>query len=96
MGIIPAYAGNTFCFVLFYGVSRDHPRICGEHHAVIIFNFGVSGSSPHMRGTPAETVPKYRPVGIIPAYAGNTTCRYDRSRSGRDHPRICGEHTKRL
>ena len=35
-------------------------------------------------------------VGIIPAYAGNTGWRMARGAAPRDHPRVCGEHTKRL
>ena len=32
------------------------------------------------------------PGGIIPAYAGNTHCSPRQNTSGRDHPRVCGEH----
>ena len=31
-------------------------------------------------------------MGIIPAYAGNTEQARARSKSGKDHPRVCGEH----
>ena len=50
------------------------------------------GSSPRMRGTPAIHIVTEVLFGIIPAYAGNTsdinTCTF----TGRDHPRVCGEH----
>ena len=53
-GIIPAYAGNTFREQFAGNEAGDHPRICGEHNA----SFGITnfptGSSPHMRGTPAN------------------------------------------
>ena len=45
-----------------------------------------------MRGTPWIGDPSGIGTGIIPAYAGNTsdinTCTF----TGRDHPRVCGEH----
>ena len=45
-----------------------------------------------MRGTRPDRRLGQRPIGIIPAYAGNTrlTCRADAMKW--DHPRICGEH----
>ena len=33
LGIIPAYAGNTYRMCRSYTVPRDHPRVCGEHEA---------------------------------------------------------------
>ena len=33
LGIIPAYAGNTFVVKSNDATLRDHPRICGEHSA---------------------------------------------------------------
>ena len=92
-GIIPAYAGNTEVSMKCWTVPRDHPRVCGEHHAVIIFNFGVSGSSPRMRGThPREFVAQVG-EGIIPAYAGNTVNHGLAPSRHKDHPRVCGEHS---
>ena len=31
-GIIPAYAGNTCLISRIGNCTRDHPRVCGEHH----------------------------------------------------------------
>ena len=31
-GLIPAGAGNIFCFVVINSISRAHPRGCGEHY----------------------------------------------------------------
>ena len=33
-------------------------------------------------------------MGIIPAYAGNTTARNASTKAKRDHPRVCGEHKR--
>ena len=90
-GIIPAYAGNTAIAIESSQGRRDHPRVCGEHSATSINGFHNSGSSPRMRGTltsgcEAGSSPRMRgtrgkhfawnlPLGIIPAYAGNTCTR---------------------
>lgn len=34
-GIIPAYAGNTFCDVFVVYALGDHPRVCGEYRCRI-------------------------------------------------------------
>ena len=53
MGIIPAYAGNTFCGASNHMQSRDHPRVCGEHIHRLHLERAYIGSSPRMRGTRA-------------------------------------------
>ena len=91
-GIIPAYAGNTSDSQGQGHPSRDHPRICGEHPCRIFWELSVSGSSPHMRGTPPTGNSMSCTCGIIPAYAGNTFSQWIDQTKNRDHPRICGEH----
>ena len=53
----------------------------------------MAGSSPRVRGTPAERVVALDPPGIIPACAGNTHGLITWMPMARDHPRVCGEHT---
>ena len=72
LGIIPAYAGNTPHILQLRGRRRDHPRVCGEHRSSSSIASVVAGSSPRMRGTPAETSSYSTRSWIIPAYAGNT------------------------
>ena len=91
-GIIPAYAGNTKPICPISRPCRDHPRICGEHLCPNCLCTALTGSSPHMRGTPVGMPSASRLVGIIPAYAGNTVKYSGNIGNGRDHPRICGEH----
>ena len=91
-GIIPAYAGNTISLLLDSWMDGDHPRICGEHQIAALMESGGTGSSPHMRGTPATHLLPHAGHGIIPAYAGNTKRFYGSALFHRDHPRICGEH----
>ena len=95
-GIIPAYAGNTWRVVRSVGMCRDHPRVCGEHINPVLVMFCLTGSSPRMRGTLLLNALDSKASRIIPAYAGNTSSPFPRLRRSRDHPRVCGEHTKRL
>ena len=92
MGIIPAYAGNTYAATSTGVACGDHPRVCGEHLCWAYWRVYALGSSPRMRGTLRNRLARWLVPGIIPAYAGNTV--YARVRIGerRDHPRVCGEH----
>ena len=92
-GIIPAYAGNTHNAPCACRRDRDHPRVCGEHIRGGGLRRHHSGSSPRMRGTHRFLEIFSKPCGIIPAYAGNTTHKYDFPFYQGDHPRVCGEHT---
>ena len=52
-GIIPAYAGNTTSTAVPSPLTRDHPRVCGEHtQGGVRRTIVARGSSPRMRGTP--------------------------------------------
>ena len=72
-GIIPAYAGNTSMGNPLPSGNGDHPRVCGEHHFGRAFLMSTKGSSPRMRGTPFRIAEIDGQIGIIPAYAGNTS-----------------------
>ena len=92
LGIIPAYAGSTNAIGSARTVSRDHPRVCGEHAGSGFLSAIGSGSSPRMRGALLTSYNEYLGKGIIPAYAGSTPARRGTARRSRDHPRVCGEH----
>ena len=49
------------------------------------------GSPPRMRGKGYQLVERLQQVGITPAHAGKRQRRTQRWRTGRDHPRACGE-----
>ena len=72
--------------------KRDHPRVCGEHIAVVQDNRGGQGSSPRVRGTRSCRSFGMSGDGIIPACAGNTAGFRLCSNGCGDHPRVCGEH----
>ena len=91
-GIIPAYAGNTVRALTRPTAAWDHPRVCGEHTCGIVEQGTRQGSSPRMRGTPVSIGLRAIRLGIIPAYAGNTSSRTADGGHQRDHPRVCGEH----
>ena len=91
-GIIPAYAGSTSRGRGRGPGGRDHPRIRGEHSRPGPSGPGRPGSSPHTRGARHRSGYHGCRPGIIPAYAGSTVGGACGRSSGRDHPRIRGEH----
>ena len=92
-GIIPACAGSTVPISLVIRLSRDHPRMRGEHESALRCHVLPAGSSPHARGA-RELVRHLRQnVGIIPACAGSTRATRRAPSSSRDHPRMRGEHS---
>ena len=93
-GIIPACAGNTATVDKTVTGTRDHPRVCGEHHSSGVSASSREGSSPRVRGTHSYDSCPYHRSGIIPACAGNTCLRRRLSANYRDHPRVCGEHLR--
>ena len=95
-GIIPAYAGNTIVGLFRIYAERDHPRVCGEHLRVSLQILTFPGSSPRMRGTQRNYCAWLNNLGIIPAYAGNTSYEDGTVELEWDHPRVCGEHLPRL
>ena len=56
----------------------------------------TSGSSPHARGTLVAQRAAALALGIIPACAGNTAESSPTGIVTRDHPRMRGEHSKKI
>ena len=94
-GIIPADAGNTCQASSQWGTCPNHPRGCGEHLLKQKGKYKMKGSSPRMRGTQDGEMCACKRLGIIPADAGNTTRPLKYLNTSRDHPRGCGEHSRR-
>ena len=92
VGIIPACAGSTTGVAASAKVTRDHPRMCGEHGRLATMPCRSPGSSPHVRGAQRLERQSCSLSGIIPACAGSTSWETLRRSSIRDHPRMCGEH----
>ena len=90
--IIPADAGSTHHPTRGCSLGGDHPRGCGEHFILFVYDSLVPGSSPRMRGAQGGFRVEDERLGIIPADAGSTDS-YDTALSpNQDHPRGCGEH----
>ena len=94
--ITPACAGNTTPVGVAWSLVKDHPRMRGEHPGSSSAPQDMHGSPPHARGTRRRSISRDRSRRITPACAGNTRTRPARSRSGRDHPRMRGEHPDTL
>ena len=93
VGIIPACAGSTTGVAASAKVTRDHPRMCGEHGRLATMPCRSPGSSPHVRGAQRLERQSCSLSGIIPACAGSTSWETLRRSSIRDHPRMFGEHS---
>ena len=95
-GIIPACAGSTSPLLPRRAQGRDHPRMCGEHCTSRGVTRGSSGSSPHVRGALQRRSKRHLTSGIIPACAGSTRGWPYWCPPCWDHPRMCGEHFRRV
>ena len=77
--------------MILFEARSVHPRIRGERRTSRPSRSGVTGSSPHTRGTPITRVPIAIYVRFIPAYAGNAMYGCSMLALLTVHPRIRGE-----
>ena len=85
-------AGSTIPGFVVSVVVEDHPRVGGEHGLRVAATEPEPGSSPRWRGAQLPPCAGDQVPGIIPALAGSTGRSACGSGSGRDHPRVGGEH----
>ena len=95
-GITPAYAGKRVFASTRLCNSRDHPRMCGEKKNCLERGGEKAGSPPHVRGKAAHDQIRVLVLGITPACAGKRTWPTWMPPAARDHPRMCGEKTKKI
>ena len=95
-GLIPARAGSTTSRCASERRLRAHPRPCGEHWDGEEGTVTALGSSPPVRGAPANERLVVASHGLIPARAGSTYRRPCYGSGAGAHPRPCGEHIKIL
>ena len=95
-GITPACAGKRRCKAAFCAWFWDHPRMCGEKASYSATLFGVGGSPPHVRGKVGRTLYLVAGERITPAYAGKSFLQRTAQCRCQDHPRVCGEKTKKI
>ena len=68
----------------------------GEHNGLPVLLAAKIGSPPYARGTPLPINGKIADCRITPVCTGNTVGRFDRYNEAKDHPRMHGEHLKKL
>ena len=91
-GLIPAHAGKTSERARSVESPGAHPRACGENEKIQKHGNSYGGSSPRMRGKPADLDRLPLPRRLIPAHAGKTHVEFPASIGPMAHPRACGEN----
>ena len=95
-GITPACAGKSRQMKGALLFVRDHPRVCGEKGLDGLFKLRVRGSPPRVRGKGQIHQRIDHGLGITPACAGKSQILMDTAELEVDHPRVCGEKTKKI
>ena len=90
--LIPACAGKTTFRWLGRGSRRAHPRVCGENSWTMPRDDSGRGSSPRVRGKPAQMRQQVPENRLIPACAGKTQGPAEKRGQYPAHPRVCGEN----
>ena len=91
-GNIPAYAGRTGCPKNPARLRQKHPRIRGENTPQHLAGGRITETSPHTRGEHRRSVFMRARQGNIPAYAGRTDAKAEKTAQLEKHPRIRGEN----
>ena len=94
-GLIPAHAGKTSFHALLTRATGAHPRSRGENLYPSRLSSIRPGSSPLTRGKPLTAAARSPSMGLIPAHAGKTYQRSQRSQEPWAHPRSRGENNRR-
>ena len=94
--ITPACAGKSRPRICVNRHYRDHPRVCGEKRCFPVQGSVQRGSPPRVRGKVIGFDCTLMRFGITPACAGKSNAKEFACKDGRDHPRVCGEKTKKI
>ena len=94
-GITPACAGKSISLLVPHLLFEDHPRVCGEKAGPAADIRRYMGSPPRVRGKDDFFRPMQVGQGITPACAGKSNQLFELSVLLGDHPRVCGEKTKK-
>ena len=87
---IPACAGEPGPTPSMRKGTAVYPRVCGGIGLVAQIVTRGGGLSPRVRGNLAEPGRDHRPVGSIPACAGEPSTRWAGWRTAAVYPRVCG------
>ena len=93
-GLIPAHAGKTAADLVVADEATAHPRSRGENLSWCEVQFRHPGSSPLTRGKLSPAGHWRRAARLIPAHAGKTLPRCERSTAATAHPRSRGENSR--
>ena len=88
---IPAWAGNSSGRFVMAFWRPVHPRMGGEQYPSKSAATGITGSSPHGRGTDVPRFVVPADPRFIPAWAGNSWGYFPNDRVFSVHPRMGGE-----
>ena len=94
--ITPAHAGKRAITLIQEALFKDHPRTCGEKLLRGTTQIAKDGSPPHMRGKAQLRQEAVLLSGITPAHAGKREQSRPDPGHHPDHPRTCGEKTKKI
>ena len=95
-GSPPPMRGKASVGLVTRGVAEDHPRLCGEKGITNSLLNNIPGSPPPMRGKGLTECLAGGACGITPAYAGKRSLQSYGQPFSWDHPRLCGEKTKKI
>ena len=93
--ITPACAGKRSPLWPALLYWQDHPRVCGEKCLSRVPGLQVIGSPPRVRGKVTVSSGSVQVTRITPACAGKSSPMLDNVPPSQDHPRVCGEKTKK-
>ena len=93
--ITPACAGKRPPRLPVCPMTLDHPRVCGEKYVRCSCCTKTLGSPPRVRGKEQKGGGSMFVLGITPACAGKSGFEQPPFCKCWDHPRVCGEKTKK-
>ena len=88
--------GKRFIPLGFAEMPGITPADAGKTHGTATAERNPPGSPPRMRGKPVARDMAVMRLGITPADAGKTDSNYPFGGKRWDHPRGCGENTKKI
>lgn len=95
-GITPAYAGKRKTAWKGEGKKRITPACAGKSQIHLTELQHHHGSPPHVRGKVELVGCVKLCLGITPACAGKSAAYASSTAASQDHPRMCGEKTKKI
>ena len=88
----PAYAGTTCVDATTQRGATIQPRVCGDYRRSANSVFGVSDTTPRMRGLRRDDHRSWRATRYNPAYAGTTPAAVSFCVPVPIQPRVCGDY----